>query len=511
MQSRSLVTWLAAICLPFGNKLKATEYIFETISAPNGDETLIHGINDLGHFVGEYGVVEFENPNSRIGNTGFVFDGEFRDLLPEGAISSTATGINNRGDIVGTYIDDTNRVTAFLYREGSFHDIDFPSAATTAPLDINDDGTIVGAFSFETVAPDIPSIEIHGFIYDEGEFSQFDFDGANKTRLNSINNAGDIAGSWTSPDGVSGGFVQPSGVKLTHPEATRITLEVAEITDAKKVYGNTMDIMGLIDFFNVDARFGAYEFDLATASYADVELPGPDCLFRLSVLEDLAPSQCVSALEGVNSHGVLAGYFDNDDGQFHGFIGTPVSDQGDFDNDGSLTAADIDLLTLEILSENPNPEFDLNSDALVDLKDRLFWIESIKQSFVGDSNLDGEFNSSDLIEVFQATEYEDGIPLNSTWETGDWNGDREFDSSDFVRAFERGGYETGKRASVATPEPSFLVAFRLAIVLCSSVYPDSIWGFISRIIFFFAAWPQQPSGLADRLHSKTLRDAVSTG
>ena len=59
----------------------------------------------------------------------------------------------------------------------------------------------------------------------------------------------------------------------------------------------------------------------------------------------------------------------------------------------------------------------------------------------GDANRDGLFNSSDLVQVFQRGEYEDGIENNSTWESGDWNGDLEFDSSDMVMAFQTGLYE----------------------------------------------------------------------
>jgi hypothetical protein len=58
----------------------------------------------------------------------------------------------------------------------------------------------------------------------------------------------------------------------------------------------------------------------------------------------------------------------------------------------------------------------------------------------GDANRDGVFNSSDLVQVFQAGEYEDGIQKNSTWEEGDWNGDSEFDTSDLVLAFQTGRY-----------------------------------------------------------------------
>ena len=59
----------------------------------------------------------------------------------------------------------------------------------------------------------------------------------------------------------------------------------------------------------------------------------------------------------------------------------------------------------------------------------------------GDANRDGLFDSSDLVQVFQRGEYEDGIEDNSDWEDGDWNGDKDFDSSDLVMAFQTGLYE----------------------------------------------------------------------
>jgi hypothetical protein len=58
----------------------------------------------------------------------------------------------------------------------------------------------------------------------------------------------------------------------------------------------------------------------------------------------------------------------------------------------------------------------------------------------GDANGDGQFDSADLIEAFQAGEYEDQISGNSTWNEGDWNGDGEFSTGDLVVAFQSGQY-----------------------------------------------------------------------
>ena len=81
----------------------------------------------------------------------------------------------------------------------------------------------------------------------------------------------------------------------------------------------------------------------------------------------------------------------------------------------------------------------------------------MKQTWFGDANLDGEFNSSDFVAVFEAGEFEDSIANNSTWETGDWNFDGEFNSSDFVTAFQDGGYEKGPLQVANVPEPTAIM------------------------------------------------------
>jgi hypothetical protein len=81
----------------------------------------------------------------------------------------------------------------------------------------------------------------------------------------------------------------------------------------------------------------------------------------------------------------------------------------------------------------------------------------------GDANLDGEFNSSDLVEVFQRGKYE--LDIDAGWAEGDWNGDRRFDSGDMVAAFQDGGYEVGALAAVsAVPEPSCGLLLAIAVI-----------------------------------------------
>jgi hypothetical protein len=128
---------------------------------------------------------------------------------------------------------------------------------------------------------------------------------------------------------------------------------------------------------------------------------------------------------------------------------------GDFDDDFVLTATDIDRLAGELRSGGADLRFDSNYDGAVDSLDLTAWVEHLAHTWYGDANLDGEFNSTDLVAVLAAGQYEDGLAGNSGWATGDFDGDGDFTSSDLVTALADGGYEQGPRAArAAVPEPS---------------------------------------------------------
>ena len=71
---------------------------------------------------------------------------------------------------------------------------------------------------------------------------------------------------------------------------------------------------------------------------------------------------------------------------------------------------------------------------LIDEKDLHLWIKEVKQTWIGDANLDGAFNSSDLVTVFAAGGYEDTFAVDSGWSEGVWNGDGAFSASDLAAA-----------------------------------------------------------------------------
>ncbi|MEZ6119097.1 MAG: hypothetical protein R3C28_21355 [Pirellulaceae bacterium] len=60
---------------------------------------------------------------------------------------------------------------------------------------------------------------------------------------------------------------------------------------------------------------------------------------------------------------------------------------------------------------------------------------------VADVNADSVFDSADLVQMFQAAEYEQGA--TATWSQGDLDLDGRFDSADLVFAFQRSVFRQG--------------------------------------------------------------------
>jgi hypothetical protein len=107
-------------------------------------------------------------------------------------------------------------------------------------------------------------------------------------------------------------------------------------------------------------------------------------------------------------------------------------------------------------------------DQRVDDADRTIWVTELTRTYFGDANLDGQFNSADLVTVFVTGKYESGG--SADWRDGDWNGDGQFNSLDYVVAFTDGGYEIGPRPAVSVvPEPvtcELVVASWVCLIGC---------------------------------------------
>jgi hypothetical protein len=139
---------------------------------------------------------------------------------------------------------------------------------------------------------------------------------------------------------------------------------------------------------------------------------------------------------------------------------------GDLNADDAVTIDDIDWLGVNTRAGKLLRRYDLNQDLQVNINDRRQYLETVWGSMLGDSNLDGRFDSSDFVQVWQHGEYNDAVVANSVWVTGDWNGDGDFNEGDFVVALADGRYEQSRGVS-PVPEPTG--TFRLTLVLGSGL------------------------------------------
>ena len=216
--------------------------------------------------------------------------------------------------------------------------------------------------------------------------------------------------------------------------------------------------------------------DAILRDIAGIEQDGTYTL-RLSAVDDTLTGQVYD--ESMNLLGEVTVVEDTYDSGWTGF-GAAINDEGD-ENQRTLIAAsidnflasdslniappDIDELTAAINAGSTDRRFDIDQNGTVESDDRVAWVMTIGNTYFGDANLDGEFNSGDLVAVFTKGHYEDALANNSLWADGDWNGDTEFDSGDFVLAFAGGGYEQGPRQEAqAVPEPNSFIALVLGLL-----------------------------------------------
>lgn len=199
-----------------GTKIPSS-YTYTSISYPGAASTVVIGINDIwdaalinasgnvGQVVGYYYL-----PNSYFSH-GFLIEGlvVYSSIDYPGALSTIATGINNSGQIVGSWADSNGNSHGFLLDSNTctaYCSFDYPGGTQTSPNGINDAGQIVGNYE------DANQVG-HGFMYyrgNGGKFYSIDYPGTvDDTIAYGINGDGTIAGSYfNSTEGHESGFAE---------------------------------------------------------------------------------------------------------------------------------------------------------------------------------------------------------------------------------------------------------------------------------------------------------------
>jgi uncharacterized membrane protein len=137
----------------------------------------------------------FEN-NQCCVQHGFLLDRGLATIIDvpfTGAKGTIATDINDRGEIVGAYVDNQGRLHGFALEQGVFQSVDvpFPGAFDTGMngIAINNSGKIVGTYNSVT--------GVQGFAYQRNVFTHLNTPrgtSRNGTFVNGINDRGQIVG-----------------------------------------------------------------------------------------------------------------------------------------------------------------------------------------------------------------------------------------------------------------------------------------------------------------------------
>jgi hypothetical protein len=168
------------------------------VDFPDAASTLLRGINNLGDVSGTYSIVDLNADEF-----GFIIPRRGAPIsfkLPDPAATGFVVGgINDLRQLVGYYTDATSTQVGFLRQpSGQFVSVIVPGALGTQAFGINDCGIVVGVWGDANTA--------HGFYGRPGNLHSFDVPGAGATFAQGINNEGRIVGRYAA-DGVQHAFV----------------------------------------------------------------------------------------------------------------------------------------------------------------------------------------------------------------------------------------------------------------------------------------------------------------
>jgi probable HAF family extracellular repeat protein len=179
---------------------------FTEIDFPNAITTTPRGINNAGDITGNFG-------SCTDCESGFIFrDGVFHEVhIPGGFTSDIWLAQDNGRVMVGdAAMKPDDALHGFIrYKPRDFQLIDFPGLAVpcTSPRWINERGDIVGLFAVITTPEDCYSgPPTHGFLLRQGRYVRLDFPGAASTAVVSINDDGWIVGMYDDKKGNTHGF-----------------------------------------------------------------------------------------------------------------------------------------------------------------------------------------------------------------------------------------------------------------------------------------------------------------
>jgi probable HAF family extracellular repeat protein len=197
------------------------------LTTPGNNAIAFYGINSKETVVGWC-----QNNKTGVNNAFSYSKGKFVNISPPGSVSTQAQGINDKGQIVGTYLDTGGNQHGFLRTSGKYTTLDVPGDTASDAWAINNKGLIT-IFAANT------SGSYDSFLFNGKSYTEIDVPGATQNFVAAIDNFGDrvytILDSSNNIHGafflnVKGGtytvFDDPKGTDTTHAFGLNNSLKI---------------------------------------------------------------------------------------------------------------------------------------------------------------------------------------------------------------------------------------------------------------------------------------------
>ena len=181
--------------------------VFTSFDAPGSVFTNALGINNRGDIVGRYCT---QLPCAAPGGGSFhgflLRDGQFTTIDIDGALETDLFKVNSPGEIAGGFLTPDHKEQISFLANGNLTVLAPPSGQPVS-LDnggINERGDVVGTYCDWALPCLLGPTGTHGFLMSGGVFTTIDVPGASATAAIGINARGDVVGSYADATGTHG-------------------------------------------------------------------------------------------------------------------------------------------------------------------------------------------------------------------------------------------------------------------------------------------------------------------
>ena len=266
--ARIFVLSLFAMLLP-SSLTAQIKLTFTSIKAPDGSDTFAFGINARGDVVGIDGTGSYLLHNHHLS-----------PVPPPTGDTINAHAINAEHDIAGV-LQDAKGPHGFFLHEGTFHLIDFPGAVATRVRGVNNAGDVTGSYV------DGGGV-VHGFIRKDGEFKHVQVNNSAATDVYGSKDNGEVmvGDAVLNPDLSTHGFIKTrdDGFRIIDfPRTKTPCTHVRGINERGDIVGFYSIVSSVAECNNMPLAHG---FLLRQGHYITVDFPGAEDSLLMSINDD---------------------------------------------------------------------------------------------------------------------------------------------------------------------------------------------------------------------------------